>query len=74
MDPDISLHYMAAVIQDAIEAYKSVGKVDISKNPGVTATLYNLGDPWSRAAAFRRSGARWAPRELLRLAGQRQDR
>lgn len=62
MDPNISLHYMAAVIQDAIEAYKSVGKVDISKNPGLTATLYNLGDPWSRAARFRRSGRSW-PRE-----------
>lgn len=62
MDPNISLHYMAAVIQDAIEAYKSVGKVDISKNPGLTATLYNVGDPWSRAAKFRRSGSRW-PRE-----------
>lgn len=62
MDPDISLHYMAAVIQDSIEAYKAVGKVDISNNPGLTATLYNLGDPWSRAAAFRRSGGAW-PRE-----------
>jgi len=62
MDPDISLHYMAAVIQDAIDAYRSVGKVDISKNPGLTATLYNLGDPWSRAAKFRRSGKAW-PRE-----------
>ncbi|WP_417671968.1 DUF1402 family protein [Roseibium sp.] len=62
MDPNVSLHYMAAVIQDAIEAYKNVGKVDISKNPGLTATLYNLGDPWGRAAKFRRSGARW-PRE-----------
>ena len=62
MDPSISLHYMAAVIQDAIEAYKSVAKVDISKNPGLTATLYNVGDPWSRAAAFRRSGNSW-PRE-----------
>nr|WP_244300846.1 DUF1402 family protein [Roseibium hamelinense] len=62
MDPDISLHYMAAVIQDAIDAYKSVGKVDISENPGLTATLYNLGDPWSRAAQFRRSGRAW-PRE-----------
>ncbi len=62
MDPNVSLHYMAAVIQDAIEAYKSVGKVDISKNPGLTATLYNLGDPWGRAAKFRRSGAAW-PKE-----------
>lgn len=62
MDPNISLHYMAAIIQDAIEAYKKVGKVDISKNPGLTATLYNLGDPWSRAAKFRRSGSSW-PRE-----------
>ncbi|GAA0775069.1 DUF1402 family protein [Roseibium denhamense] len=62
MDPNISLHYMAAIIKDAITAYKSVGKVDISNNPGLTATLYNLGDPWSRAAKFRRSGKRW-PRE-----------
>lgn len=62
MDPNQSLHYMAAIIQDSIEAYKSVGKVDISKNPGLTATLYNLGDPWSRAAKFRRSGRSW-PRE-----------
>ncbi len=62
MDPNISLHYMAAIIQDSIAAYKSVGKVDISNNPGLTATLYNLGDPWARAAAFRRSGQSW-PRE-----------
>ncbi|MEM8701191.1 MAG: DUF1402 family protein [Pseudomonadota bacterium] len=62
MDPNISLHYMAAIIQDSIAAYKSVGKVDISNNPGLTATLYNLGDPWSRAAKFRRTGRSW-PRE-----------
>lgn len=62
MDPNQSLHYMAAIIQDSIEAYKSVGKVDISNNPGLTATLYNLGDPWGRAAKFRRSGRSW-PRE-----------
>ncbi|NVK35275.1 MAG: DUF1402 family protein [Rhodobacteraceae bacterium] len=62
MDPKISLHYMAAIIQDAIAAYKSVAKVDISENPGLTSTLYNLGDPWARARSFRRSGARW-PRE-----------
>lgn len=62
MDPRVSLHYMAAVIRDSIDAYKSVAKVDISKNPGLTATLYNLGDPWSRASKFRRSGRAW-PRE-----------
>lgn len=62
MDPNISLHYMAAIIKDSIAAYKSVGKVDISKNPGLTATLYNLGDPWRRAAKFRRTGRSW-PRE-----------
>lgn len=59
MDPNISLHYMAAIIQDAIEAYKKAGGVDISDNPGLTATLYNLGNPWGRAAQFRRSGNAW---------------
>lgn len=57
MDPNRSLHYMAAVIRDAIQAYKSVAKVDISKNPGITATLYNLGDPWARASNFRKQKA-----------------
>lgn len=63
MDPDISLHYMAAVIQDAIEAYRAVAKVDISKNPGLTATLYNVGAPWERAVRYSRARqqgtARW---------------
>lgn len=62
MDPNLSLHYMAAIIQDSIEAYRSAAKVDISQNPGLTATLYNLGNPWARASKFRRSGRRW-PRE-----------
>jgi len=62
IDPNISLHYMAAVIQDAIDAYKTVANVDISNNPGLTATLYNVGDPWARASKFRRSGRAW-PRE-----------
>ncbi|MEI2384291.1 DUF1402 family protein [Breoghania sp. JC706] len=63
MDPDKSLHYMAAVIQDAIEAYKDVAKVDISANPGITATLYNVGAPWERAMRYNRARqqgkARW---------------
>ena len=52
MDPDISLAYMAAAIRRSIDAYKTVAGVDISKNPGLTATLYNIGNPDARASAF----------------------
>ncbi len=48
IDPDESISVIAAVIVDSIKAYRSVG-VDISNRPGITATLYNLGDPWTRA-------------------------
>ena len=53
MDPDISLAYMAASIRQSIDAYKKVAGVDISKNPGLTATLYNVGNPFARAAAYK---------------------
>ncbi len=53
MDPDKSLHYTAAVLRDAINAYKKVANVDISQNPGITSTLYNLGNPWERAISYR---------------------
>ena len=63
MDPDISLAYMAAAIRRSIDAYRKIAGVDISKNPGLTATLYNIGNPDARAAAFaaRRAsgGATW---------------
>lgn len=49
MDPDSSLNYMAAVIKTSIDAYQAIAGFDISGNPGVTATLYNLGDVRSRA-------------------------
>ncbi len=52
MDPDVSLAYMAASIRHSIDAYKSIAGVDISTNPGVTATLYNVGNPDGRAAAL----------------------
>jgi hypothetical protein len=52
MDPDLTLPYMAATIADSIEAYKKTAGFDISNNPGLTATLYNLGDPGARAAAL----------------------
>ncbi|MDH4440551.1 MAG: DUF1402 family protein [Rhizobium sp.] len=52
MDPDISLAYMAAVIRKSIDDYKSIANVDISGNPGVTATLFNIGGSQQRARAL----------------------
>ncbi len=66
MDPDISLAYMAAAIRRSIDAYRKIAGVDISKNPGLTATLYNIGNPDARAAAFaarRASGEATWPEE-----------
>ncbi len=53
MDPDLTLPYVAATIRKAIDSYKEIAGFDISGNPGITATLYNLGDPVGRALALR---------------------
>jgi hypothetical protein len=73
MDPDKSLAYMAASIRRSIDDYKTIAGMDISRNPGITATLYNTG---GSDAARRGLGCprRPAGGELLRLAGQRQAR
>jgi hypothetical protein len=60
MDPDLTLPYMAATIRNAIDAYKKIAGLDISGNPGLTATLYNLGDPEARAGALKAENARRA--------------
>ncbi len=52
MDPDLTLPYMAATLKNSIDAYKRIAGFDISKNPGLTATLYNTGDPERRARAL----------------------
>jgi hypothetical protein len=52
MDPDMTLNYMAALIQREIAAYRDIAGVDISQNPGITATLYNTGDAIDRATAL----------------------
>jgi hypothetical protein len=49
MSPDTSLDYVAANIRVSIDMYKRIAGFDISQNPGVTATLYNLGDAATRA-------------------------
>ena len=54
MDPDLTLPYVAATLKKSIDAYRQIAGFDISNNPGITATLYNVGDPESRARALRR--------------------
>jgi hypothetical protein len=53
MDPDLTLPYVAATLRKSIDAYKSIAGFDISQNPGITATLYNLGNPIERAAQLK---------------------
>ena len=61
MEPDTTLQYMAAVIRVSIDSYRTIGGFDISDNPGVTSTLYNLGDVRNRARKARAKGG--LPRE-----------
>lgn len=58
MDPDKSLPYMAATIRKSIDAYRQIAGFDISGNPGITSTLYNLGNPEARAASLRAENAK----------------
>lgn len=52
MDPDRSLAFMAAAIRKSIDDYRSIAGMDISQNPGITSTLYNIGSSSQRAAAL----------------------
>ncbi|MGB3503169.1 MAG: DUF1402 family protein [Mesorhizobium sp.] len=60
MDPDRTIPYVAATIRKSIDAYSRITGFDISTNPGITATLYNVGDPEARARALRSENARRA--------------
>ena len=53
MDPDLTLPYVAATLKKSIDAYRTIAGFDISQNPGIPATLYNLGNPEARARALR---------------------
>ncbi|MGB7335829.1 MAG: DUF1402 family protein [Salaquimonas sp.] len=57
MRPDSTLDYMAAIIRLSIDAYKTEAGLDISGNPGITATLYNLGYVQDRARAIQNKRA-----------------
>ena len=52
MDPDLSLAFTAAIIRRSIDDYRSIAGMDISRNPGITATLYNIGNSKARARAL----------------------
>ena len=52
MDPDMTLNYMAALTARGIAAYRDIAGIDISGNPGITATLYNTGDAIDRATVL----------------------
>ena len=56
MDPDLTLPYVAATLKTSIDAYRDIAGFDISQNPGITATLYNVGNPGS--ARLRAEGAK----------------
>lgn len=63
MDPDRGVVYIAAILRDAIDAYGEKG-FDISGNPGITATLYNVGQPRRRATELRKAAATGNGRKL----------
>lgn len=58
MDPDLTLAYVAATLKTSIEAYRTIAGFDISGNPGLTATLYNVGNPEQRAFALKAENAK----------------
>lgn len=60
MDPDLTLAYVAATLKASIDAYRDIAGFDISNNPGITATLYNIGNPQARARALKAENARRA--------------
>jgi hypothetical protein len=64
MDPDLTLPYVAATIRKSIDAYKSIAGFDMSGNPGITATLYNIGNPEQHAYALK------AENDKRRAAGE----
>ena len=53
MDPDLTLPYVAATLKKSIDSYRIIAGFDISQNPGITATLYNVGNPEARAYALK---------------------
>lgn len=60
MNPDLTVPYIAATIRQSIDAYRQIAGFDISKNPGLTATLYNIGNAEEKARALAKENKRRA--------------
>jgi len=58
MEWDLVLPYIAATLRQSIDSYREIAGFDISRNPGVTATLYNTGGEELRAWALADKNAR----------------
>jgi hypothetical protein len=54
LSPEKVVHYVAAMVWLSVESYKTVANFDIRGNPGVVATLYNLGGEYRRATELYR--------------------
>jgi len=55
MDPHTTIPYIAAIIRQSIDFYQEIADFDISQNPGITATLYNVGGAEGRARTLART-------------------
>lgn len=58
MDPDLTIPYIAATVKQSITSYRQIAGFDISKNPGLTATLYNTGGADDRARTLANQNAK----------------
>ena len=62
LSPRGSLEYAAVILLEAQEAYARYAELDVSRQPGILATLYHLGSPARRALRLGEENRR---RELL---------
>lgn len=65
--PRSNIHYVAANVRLMIETYEDRANFDISKNPGIVASLYNLGGEGGRANNLFRTNLDTIPKGSLTL-------
>lgn len=65
--PRSNIHYVAANVRLMVETYAGRANFDISKNPGIVASLYNLGGEGGRANSLFRTNLDTIPKGSLTL-------